>query len=332
MGAAEVRLYTRTILRQKSAHASKTAQMDSVRLILLGCLRFMGGFMLVRVLFYVLFFCFSFVSSAHEKLAIQKFEELRNLESRLAPDKKQTLFVFDIDNTILRSKQDLGGDAWFTWQESLLKSNPGHADLVAQDFTGLLSVQGMLFALGVMLPPEAETPTIVREIQDAGHSVVLLTSRGLEFENQTERELKRNGYDIKRSALPPKSGYASAFLPYDLHKPGCLTEAEMRDLALPEAREVLYRNGIIMTGGQHKGAMLRALLCKLNRSFANIVFVDDHQKHVDRVYAAYANQPGEVLSVKYNYMDAEVQAFHQSDKAQVRAQWAKLKSVLAEIF
>ncbi len=277
---------------------------------------------------------FSAGASAHEKLSILEMHELRGLSSRLPLDAKRALFVFDIDNTLLRTKQDLGGDAWFTWQEALLKQNPQSPDLVAVDFAGLLTVQGWLFALGSMLAPEASTPALFRELQNAGHPVILLTSRGVEFENYTERELARNQYEPSLTALAPRAGFAARFLPYDVSAPerSCLTSGEVQRWGLPEARPVVYRRGIMLTGGQHKGAMLRTLLCKVKKSFSHIVFVDDHQKHVDRVHAAFENQPGEVFSVKYSYMDAEVQAFHASDKSTVREQWLRLKSVISDLF
>ena len=52
------------------------------------------------------------------------------------------LVVLDIDNTLLATDQDLGGDAWFNWQAGLLKSEPKSEHLVAKSFGGLLRVQG----------------------------------------------------------------------------------------------------------------------------------------------------------------------------------------------
>ena len=81
---------------------------------------------------------FAFQAQAHEKLSIQSMTELDAIEKQ-APA-RATLFVFDIDNTLLTTKIDLGGDAWFGWQENLLKTNPQSPDLVAPDFAGLINV------------------------------------------------------------------------------------------------------------------------------------------------------------------------------------------------
>lgn len=286
--------------------------------------------MLIKLI--VVLQCLSASAHAHQKLSVQSMHELEPIATE--GDARQTLFVFDIDNTLLRTKSDLGGDAWFSWQEELLKNSPQHPDLVARDFAGLLTVQGWLFALGQMLPPEADTPFLVRAFQEAGHPLILLTSRGLSFENVTNRELQRNGYDSQKTAIAPRAGFAAAFLPYDLRHPeeACLTEADVQKLGLREAQPVVYRAGIMLTSGQHKGAMLRSLLCKLKAQYERIIFVDDQQRHVDRVFAAYEDQPGDVRSIRYAQMDAEVENFRMGDKSGVREQWRRLKAVIDEIF
>jgi hypothetical protein len=275
---------------------------------------------------------FAFQAQAHEKLSIQSMTELDAIEKQ-APA-RATLFVFDIDNTLLTTKIDLGGDAWFGWQENLLKTNPQSPDLVAPDFAGLINVQGWMYTLGQMIPPEAATPQIFRALQDAGHPVILLTSRSLDFENLTMKELARNGYEPQRAAIAPRAGFAAAFLPYDLQNPeaACLTREDIAKLGLGEAHPVVYRAGVMLTSGQNKGAMLRTLLCKLGKTYDRIVFVDDQQKHVDRVFAAYENQPGDVRSIRYTQMDAQVERFVASDKSEVRDQWSRLKEVIESIF
>src|SRR4051812_26364746 len=45
------------------------------------------------------------------------------------------LVAFDIDNTLLASRQALGSDQWFDWQQSLIESHRPNA--VAADIRGL---------------------------------------------------------------------------------------------------------------------------------------------------------------------------------------------------
>lgn len=260
---------------------------------------------------------------------IDKVEELKRVNAA-----QDILLVFDIDNTLLTTEKSLGGDAWFNWQESKLK-NRETADLVAPDFDGLLRVQGYLFSLTQMRPPEKMTPPMVRAFQAAGHPVFLLTSRGWNYENLTEQELTRNGYDSSLTAPGPKGGYAPKFLPYDVKNPeaACLTSQELAQWGLKDAKLSVYQNGVFFTSGQHKGAMLRSILCKTGKTFKNIVFVDDTEKHVDRVLLAYQNMPSvNVVSMRYGAMDAQVEGFNRSDKRAEIEAWEKIKTVLGTVF
>lgn len=285
----------------------------------------------------IFWLCFAFFlqSQASEKVQIQSMSavaaKVAQLRTQYAPE--QILVVFDIDNTLLTTTIDLGGDAWFLWQEEKLKNNDTQ-DLVAPNFAGLLEVQGYLYALGKMTPPETMTPQMMRSFQEQGHPVFMLTSRGAEYTSFTQRELARNGYAADLTAPGPQGGFAGRFLPYNIQQPeqSCLTQQEVKDWGLKAALPSSYNEGVFYTSGQHKGAMLRALLCRIHKNYAAIVFVDDSEKHVDRVLKAYENSGVEVQSLRYGVMDTQVQNFKASDKSHVIAGWNKVKDVLESVF
>src|SRR5690242_6657561 len=81
----------------------------------------------------------------------------------------------------LAMSDDFGSVQWFRWQEELLAKEPMSEMLVAKDFAGLLRVQGIVFATGCMRLTQPELPDIVRQLQKAGHSTLLLSARGIEF-------------------------------------------------------------------------------------------------------------------------------------------------------
>ncbi len=244
-----------------------------------------------------------------------------------------TLLVVDIDNTLLAMNQDLGSDQWFNWQSDLLSNNPESADLVASDFAGLLSVQGTVFALSGMHPPEPELPRLLRSIQDAGVTTVVLTSRGPEFRNAAERELKNNDYDLARAdtVLKIDEVRRGLFKPYVVSKPEHhgLSAEVMAQLGPP--RDVSYANGIYMTAGQHKGYMLKTLLARSNRSFKTIVFVDDHGKHTDRMHDSFANDTLDLATFRYGQEDGNVSNFNKSSKKHVVHDWNRLKAYIDQV-
>ncbi len=254
---------------------------------------------------------------------------------------ENVLFVVDIDNTLLAMDKPLGSDQWFEWQEYLLANEPNSPHLVAKDFGGLLAAQGLLFAVGTMHPPEPNQPELVAQIQATGVKTLVLTSRGDEFRPFTIRELKRNGYDFATAA--PSIGLfsgqsefvdetCSRFVPYrldDLAAYG-LTREDAELFALPaETRDVSYGDGVLMTAGQHKGAMLLMALKLIGHDYKAVIYVDDHGRHVSRVYDALARRGIDITSIHYKREDANVQRFEYSDKQPITDRWQAIERALA---
>jgi len=245
----------------------------------------------------------------------------------------EVLIVYDIDNTLLAMNQDLGSDQWFNWQASLI-SGGTLKDAVASDFPGLLSVQGKLYAMSSMSSPDSNTPPIVLNLQKRGFHSIVLTSRGFDYRDATSRELKRNGYQFLQSSLNPKEGFPSTYLPYDLKRLSDygLSEDDVQKLKIGTPRPVSFMDGLFMTSGQHKGAMLRTLLWKTDHSFPAILFVDDQKKHCDAIQAAFENQAVDVVTIRYGLEDGRVKRFQDGDKQPVVSEWNLLKGVLERLF
>lgn len=255
---------------------------------------------------------------------------------------QEVLLVVDIDNTLLAMNQDLGSDQWFNWQSDLLTNQPQSPNLVADDFAGLLRVQGDLFALSGMHPPEPSLPEIVNRLQDEkGVTTIVLTSRGPEFRSSAERELRQNGYQVCDSTSPlqvrEKRGN---FKPYQLQSPDAHgLNAEIISTLGEKPRDVSFSSGIYMTAGQHKGYMLKTLLARSfverladrKRTFSAIVFVDDHEKHTNRMRDAFAGDPVELTTIHYMQEDGNVDNFENSNKAHVIRDWNRLRDFLDHV-
>lgn len=236
---------------------------------------------------------------------------------------EHVLLVVDVDNTLLAMNQPLGSDQWFEWQDQLLKNQPDSSLLVAKSFDGLLQAQGLMYSVGRMHPPQRDLPTLVARLQDLGITTLVLTSRGDDFRAATERELQRNGYDLARSALAVRDLPAGTYLPYDPADPQAagFSAAEFASFELDSPRPVAYAKGIFMTAGQHKGAMLLAILHHAVPDIRAIVFVDDHQRNVERVFAATTGHEIETTAFRYRREDPNVRAFQRGGKWETVRRW-----------
>lgn len=267
-------------------------------------------------------------STADFSHVVEKSQELAEKHS-----KENVLVVVDVDNTLLAMNQDLGSDQWFNWQAGLLKDDPRSPDLVAADLDGLLGVQGTLFALSRMHPPEPKLPKHLATIQQMGLTTVVLTSRGYGFRDATERELKRNGYDLTLTA-PRIQEDRGLFMPFDLERPNAHgLSPEIVYTIKDRLGPVTYSNGIYMTAGQNKGYMLRTLLARMEpkRAFKAIIFVDDHEKHTTRMHAAFIGDPLQLVTFHYTREAGNVSNFNESKKRHVVEDWRRLESFVESV-
>lgn len=246
-----------------------------------------------------------------------------DLGAKFGTDK--ILLVFDMDNTLLRMNQDFGSDEWYTWQRGL--AGEDQAKLRA-----LTEVQGILFDLSSMRPPEPGVqPRVVAGLQGRGFAAIVLTGRSPLYRSATERELERNGYDFGKTAVGSGEGFGGSFLPYDPANPegaGFILPCDRERMPLPAPQKVSYQNGVMMTSGQDKGLMLRALLNRTGRHFAAVLFVDDSERNLKAVTQAFACTAVDVIPVLYTRGRRSAGI----DTARAAAQLKQLKSFLHDIF
>ena len=219
----------------------------------------------------------------------------------------QVLVVFDIDNTLLAMEQGLGSDQWYYWQKDLEQEDPCSINLVSNRF----SVQGALYFASAMRPTQADAAEQVRRLQDAGLSVIALTSRGPDYSLQTFRELRRNDISFWPGALPPQRGYPGPFIPEG------------------GTRAALYQDGVFLTAGQHKGDMLKALLDKTRTgSPAVVVIADDKLENLQSVMETFNGSATAIQAWRYSGEDSNVATL---DTQRAAAQWDAVRPALIKI-
>lgn len=245
----------------------------------------------------------------------------------------QVLVVFDIDNTLLALNQNLGSDQWFSWQNELLQAGKSKY-LVANTFTELLQVQEKLYALSSSRLTQKNAAAIVSQLQRRGVHVIALTARGPEYRRATHRELLRHGLRFTDSAVGPQAGFAGAYRPYAIDRinENGLSEREASAWGLKESRPIRYEDGVLMVAGQHKGAMLRTLLHKTNRSFSAIVFIDDKEKNTSSMTQGFDGLGVDLTTFRYTAEDENVRRFNNGPKTKAIQSWQALSQVLEVAF
>lgn len=228
--------------------------------------------------------------------------DVRQASERLGPER--VLVVLDIDNTLLAMEQGLGSDQWYEWQKARYAEDRCDPRVVADR----LAVQGALYFASAMRPTSADAADAVRQIQDQGIRVIALTSRGADFRLQTFRELRRHGFDFRRSPIGPAAGWPEDFVPDNGTRP---------------AR---FEDGVFLTAGQHKGDMLDALIRRTGHPLPGVILVlDDKQGNLDAVTETFTRLGVPVRAWRFSGEDEKVADF---DADESHALWQAIRPSL----
>jgi hypothetical protein len=226
------------------------------------------------------------------------------------------LIVLDIDNTLLTSSVDLGGDIWYQWQRGKLDIKPDEGQRVSCLFEDAI---GLLYELCPMILTEDNLPEIIESWQSGGNTVIALTSRAPKYRAATERELNNKRINFETSALSPQGENPPVYLE-------------------KLQREYSYMNGIMMTSGMNKGEMLNFILEKTKRRFVAIVFVDDSEHNIVNVYNEFMNRR-DIDTHIYHYVNIEKSRESEfgavlttKQAAKMAKDWVELNKTLNSIF
>ena len=258
------------------------------------------------------------VISSVKVVETQRFQDIAELSQQkvAAYSSENVLIVVDIDNTLLTSVSDLGGDIWYQWQRDLLAIKPRPEQKVKCLFEDSIA---LLYELSPMQLTESDLPVQIQQWQNQGISLFALTSRSPNSRSATMRELARAKLDLNVTALSVPGQDTLLLHEY-----------------LP--REMTYMQGVMMTSGMNKGEMLRYILDKTQRRFSAILFVDDSQKNVDNLYAEFKESSDldmtifHYTKVEHDRLEAQGSILSQQQADQMAQQWFELNQLLNTIF
>lgn len=207
---------------------------------------------------------------------------------------ENTLFVFDIDNTLLQSPdgQFLGSDQWYKWQRSLTENSSRKVDCVLQ-------LQGAAYYMAHLEPTESGlSADYVASLQSRGFDVIALTARSPQFRSATHRELASNGFDFERMSPNRHPGFPGTYKP-------------RRSELIAKPRAASYQDGVAMLAGQHKGAALIDLLERVgaHEKYTNIVFFDDDVKNTNAMREAYSGVKFTVEIFLYKAVNTDISQY-----------------------
>lgn len=216
----------------------------------------------------------------------------------------QRLIIFDIDNTIIEPVQELGREEWFyhRYKTYLSAGMPREKALerAQAEWTAVQHITSVRLV-------EPHIAKLIQELQDKKLPIIGLTQRPASLAHTTIRQLKGLGVDLTLTAPHQNEIYF-------------LTPSEV-------SAGLVFKNGILFTGGLCKGESLGKLLKQFNKRPEGILFIDYKAKHLVEVekYCVRENIP--FTGLRYSYLDDRVAKFN-SELADI--QWRHFGTILSD--
>ncbi|PWU16514.1 MAG: hypothetical protein C5B45_00300 [Chlamydiae bacterium] len=190
---------------------------------------------------------------------------------------QDTLFILDIDDTLLVPKQMLGSDMWF---EDRIKQQKG-----SEAFEKTLNEWEGIRHFTQMQIVEPGTQKTIEDLQKKKHIIIGLSTQSLTLSKVTFHQLISNQIDLRVTA-PQENYYFQN-----------------------ENKGVLYVNGILFTSGTSKGKALFQLLEKTKQRFKRIVFMNDKGSHLADIEKEAEKNHVEFFGLRYGYSDFRKKSF-----------------------
>jgi len=261
-----------------------------------------------HLLAYIIFSSFLFITSCsiHHTTNVESIDTIESyksekfqllLDSAISNKEQKTIFVFDIDNTVLKSEQFFGGDQWYEWINSIKQSS------IEEEKYGpvpdcVFDIQALSFLLGKMSLTENDLLNVFNTLRKNNIDFIGLTARSPKLRYATQRELKSNNVSFY-FPNPKNVEFSAAPYPCKKESRGCGANGLVKKL-----RPTSFENGIFMVTGQNKGYLLQQLLQQLKprTQYNTIVFVDDKSENIKKFSSAYANNTEDVYSLYYTHV------------------------------
>lgn len=215
---------------------------------------------------------------------------------------KETLVVYDLDNTLIEPVQQLGSDQWFYHRWEALHKELACKDkslrkalsewMAIQSFTGVKEVQ----------PGSAK---LIRGQQEKKIPLMGLTTRDIFLATCTLGQLESLEIDLSKTAPHLSEVYF-------------LNDGD---------KSVVFKQGVLFTSNSHKGKAFMRFLHEANFHPKKVVFINDKESHLAQVAESCKLASIPFIGLRYGFLDEKVASF---DKAIAEVQSGHFGLILSD--
>lgn len=205
--------------------------------------------------------------------------EIKNISEIEKYITKDSLVIFDLDNTIIEPAQVLGSDQWFCYQlKEYEKESKSQA--LKKTLNKWFDIQYLTKAKLV----EDKALYLINKIQKEGILLMALTTRNEAIASAAIRQLDSLGINFQKNSPSQDNFYLE--------------------------NDILFKKGIVFASGKDKGSVLGKFLKKINFSPKSIIFVDDKKKNITEIDAFCKLNKINYLGFRYGYLDEKIKKYN----------------------
>jgi hypothetical protein len=193
-----------------------------------------------------------------------------------------TIVIFDIDNTLAHSPQELGSDEWFSYLVNKKIAAGNNARIALHDALPIL--YDVEFNIDLE-PTEPEIPALFQELINAGVPVMALTNRNSFMADRTIEQLDAINIMFFMPEITPEQ------------------------FVLPLANPCCYNRGILFCGDNDKGKCLHHFFKITDHYPEKIIFVDDKINNLLSVEKIAEFNHIDFVGIRYSGCDWRVKNF-----------------------
>jgi hypothetical protein len=249
-----------------------------------------------RKFFILTFFLLAFLQKSFFLHA--EIFEVDRIEKILPYIHKEMLVIFDLDNTLIQTSQDLGSDQWFSHrmeecQKKTDRSEKEQEKLI-QDYSAILNMVSFKLV-------EKSFIDVLTTLQKKQLTLMAQTARGMAFYWITQKHLQSVGIDLSKKT------------PYE------------KDFYFRNQKEIFWQKGILFSNGTDKGQTLFEFFDFIGYKPKAICFIDDKLTPLNKVQKECDKRKIPFIGLRYSYLDSKVKSYspHVAD-----GKWSRIKSIL----
>ncbi len=210
--------------------------------------------------------------------------ETNNIHEILAHPDEGTLYVFDLDNTLIEPHQHLGSDQWVEHQlNSLTKQGSSIEAAVQVVIPRYIDIQNKI----EMKLVDPSIPLLFSKLKEKKAFAIGLTKRWPELSERTLKQLEPLLIDFGATA-PLKGTHL-----------------------LTDLKGTCCKGGIIfIASGLDKGPSLVSYLKKLEKFPKRVIMIDDKMSHLANIAKALEALDIPFIGIRYGALDEKVKAFN----------------------